>query len=193
MEESAWPSQLKWLHAALAVLVTFQLFSQLKMHAIWKHVGVAPYQHVLYWAHMLLGTMTFLVILLFWHQIFLSRDLRLHLFPYVGVHRGRIWDDLRHSLRGVLPEGGMRGGLPGLVHGLGILVVTAMGLSGILMFYLILSAHGVKPAATYYEFPKSIHSLVANLLWAYWGGHIAMALLHALKNPRILRIFVPGI
>ncbi|MDD3760951.1 MAG: hypothetical protein PHO57_09005 [Acidithiobacillus sp.] len=37
----------------------------------------------------------------------------------------------------------------------------------------------------------SIHSLVANLLWAYWGGHIAMALLHALKNPRILRIFVP--
>ena len=191
MEESSWPSQLKWLHIALAVLVTFQLLSQLKMHAIWKHLHVAAYQHVLYWAHMLLGAATFLVILLFWRQICLSRALRLHLYPYIGIHRDRIWADIRQALRGNLPEGGMRGGLPGFVHGLGILVVTAMGLTGILMFYLILSANGVKPAAAYYEFPKSIHSLVANLLWAYWGGHIAMALLHARKNPKILRVFVP--
>lgn len=190
MEAQHWPLPLKWLHFALAILVTFQLFSQLKMHAIWKHVGVAPYQHVLYWAHMLLGTATLLVILLFWREICLSRELRLHLFPYFGVHRERIWEDIHGTRRGILPAGGMRGGLPGFIHGLGILVVTAMGLSGILMFYLILSAHGVKPAATYYALPKSIHSLVANLLWGYWGGHLFMALLHTVKDRKILRIFV---
>jgi cytochrome b561 len=65
-----------------------------------------------------------------------------------------------------------------------------MGASGVVMFVMIYAAGGVKPGDPY-AIPHAIHSLIANLVWAYWWGHIAMALLHASRTPRILRIFIP--
>ncbi|MEY2340822.1 cytochrome b/b6 domain-containing protein [Acidithiobacillus sp. IBUN Pt1247-S3] len=193
MENSVheWPRHLRWLHTAFAVLITFQLLSELDMHAIWKSVGVTPLQHGLFVAHMAFGALAFGVITLFWWQIIKNPALRRHLFPYAGVHGARIFSDIEGVIRGELPAGGLRGGLPGMVHGGGILVVTAMAISGVIMLMLILSAGLVKPAAFWYQPPHYVHSLLSNLLWAYWVGHVFMALAHSLQNSRILRIFVP--
>ena len=184
-----WPKVIRALHLALAVLVSFQLFSELQMHALWKIVGFYP--HAMYWAHMISGILTLGVILVFWAEIYRHGELRRHLFPYRGIWWQRVLTDLEGLFqRTELPPAGMRGGLPGLVHGWGILIISIMALSGLFMFYLIISAGGVKPAPEYYALPKTIHSLVANLLWAYWSGHLFMAGVHALQDRQILRIFV---
>lgn len=187
---SPWPQSVKWLHIFLASFVTFQLMSELDMKAIWKHLGISPFRHFLFEAHMWVGMACAVVMLLFWIVIARSAPLRAHLFPYTGVYRQRIIKDLQNGLRGIFPPAGMRGGLPGLVHGLGLLAISGMALSGTVMFVLILSAGGLKPGANY-QLPHTLHSLLSNLVWAYWWGHIGMALLHALKSPRILRIFIP--
>ncbi len=185
-----WPRSIKWLHIFLALFITFQLMSELDMKAIWKQVGITAFRHFLFESHMWIGLASTVVIVLFWSVVATHAPLRAHLFPYTGVYRARILKDVQGALRGVFPPAGMRGGLPGLVHGLGLLAISAMGASGVVLFVMIFSAGGVKPG-TAYALPHAIHSLVANLVWAYWWGHIGMALLHALRTPRILRIFIP--
>ncbi|MBE7561729.1 MULTISPECIES: cytochrome b/b6 domain-containing protein [Acidithiobacillus] len=185
-----WPRSVKWLHIFLALFITFQLMSELDMKAIWKHVGISAFRHFLFVSHMWVGMASTLVIILFWLVVAGNAQLRAHLFPYHGVYLQRIGKDIQGATRGIFPPAGMRGGLPGLVHGLGLLAISTMGASGVVMFVMIYAAGGVKPGDAY-GIPHAIHSLIANLVWAYWWGHIAMALLHALRTPRILRIFIP--
>jgi cytochrome b561 len=68
--------------------------------------------------------------------------------------------------------------LASTIHGLGLLVVTAMAATGTVYF---LASGTLAHAAL------ALHRLISNLMWAYLIGHAAIALLHHLLGSDILR------
>jgi len=73
--------------------------------------------------------------------------------------------------------------LTGAVHGLGLLAVTAMGLTGGAIFW------GMAPdgsAGSFVEAVKEIHGFLAIFVWAYLIGHVGMAFFHHRLGHRTL-------
>jgi cytochrome b561 len=128
-------------------------------------------------AHQWVGLAAVVVVILhwLWSAISLEEGSLADLFPWSGPGRAAIKEDLAKVRNRELPEGGPRGGLPGLVHGLGFLAVTGMALTGLTLF--IIFPESGKPDSTV-ESVADIHSLIANFVWVYWFGHVAMALGH---------------
>jgi hypothetical protein len=96
-------------------------------------------------------------------------------FPWGAKGRAEIKADIAILKQGALPEGGARGGLPGFVHGLGLLAVTGMVLTGGMLF-LYWPEQGDIPE--WVDKIGEVHGYIGSLVWAYWGSHIALAVLH---------------
>ena len=184
------PRSTRWIHVGFALVVTFLLFSELDMKAIWKKFGELPFRHLLFHAHMWVGMFATIIVIAFWTQVFYNKSIRSHLFPYSGEYLENICRDIKGLADRRLPPSGMRGGLPGMIHGLGLLAVTGMALLGFIMFFLIPN-YGVAAPISFYQIPKKLHDFLSSFVWLYWWGHIGMAMLHAAKSPAILRIFRP--
>ena len=189
-EIQEWPRSTRWIHVGFALVVTFLLFSELDMKAIWKKVGELPFRHFLFHAHMWVGMFATIIVVAFWAQVFYNKSIRSHLFPYSGEYLDNVCTDIKGLANRRLPPSGMRGGVPGMIHGFGLLAVTGMALLGFIMFFLIPN-YGVAAPIGFYQLPKKVHDFLSSFVWLYWWGHIGMATLHASKSPAILRIFRP--
>ncbi|MHB8200894.1 MAG: cytochrome b/b6 domain-containing protein [Acidithiobacillus sp.] len=189
-EIQEWPRSTRWIHAGFALAVTLLLFSELDMKAIWKKVGELPFRHLLFHMHMWIGMFATVIVVAFWAQVFSNKNLRSHLFPYSGPYLDNVCTDIRGLANRKLPPSGMRGGVPGMVHGFGLAAVTGMALLGFIMFFLIPN-YGVAAPIGFYQLPKKMHDFLSSFVWLYWWGHIGMATLHASKSPAILRVFRP--
>lgn len=176
MAQDRWSVQTRWLHMGLAATVTLQLAISLIMEPP-DEKSASALARAAFEAHEAVGIAAVIVVLAHWLWILASRaDGGLaRLFPW----RGAAWAEVKSDAVGLmsrrLPEGGARGGLPGLVHGLGFLAVTGMAVTGALLF--VLFPETGKPGATA-EFFADIHSFISNFVWVYWGGHVALAFLH---------------
>ena len=82
---------------------------------------------------------------------------------------------LRSILALRLPPYDPQGPLASAVHGLGLLLMTAMAATGVL-FYIMNWLGMIGQPAT--ELVLEGHKLGANLVWAYLIGHASLALLH---------------
>lgn len=163
---AGWDKATGILHFALAFLVTCQLFIALNM----KHYHLFPW-------HKATGFCIGAVILLHWLYIYHTRNWQ-HFFPFSSHGLKNVWSDLMLLPQGKLPHGSQqRLGLPGLIHGFGLLTVTAMAVTGITMYLLF--KFGLPN-----HFIKLSHKFFAELLWIYWFGHGGMALLHMVLERR---------
>ena len=118
-----------------------------------------------------------------------DRDSRQRLFPWMFPDsRQQLWrelrDDLPAWLRGSqsLPESG--GLLAGAVHGAGIMLALALGLSGALLF-IGMGPGGVMPPDI--KVVREAHGLMADVMWLFVFGHAGMALLHEIKGHRLMQ------
>lgn len=171
------PNLTKWLHAFLALFITFELLSELDMKAIWKRKGELHFRHLLFHAHIWVGMCTALIVLLYWIHLYYNKNVFYHLFPYRGIYLENICVDITGLMRFCLPEPGLRGGLPGLIQGLGLVAVTGMALTGFIMFFLIPN-FGVSTPIHIYEIPKKIHDYISEFVWVYFWIHVGAVLLH---------------
>lgn len=178
----------KWLHAFFAILITFEVMSELDMKAIWKRKGELHFRHLLFHAHMWIGMATALVVALFWIQIYYKEHVRSHLFPYQGEYLKNICADISGLAKGCLPATGVRGGLPGLIQGLGLLAVTGMAATGFVMFFLIPNFGAAAPVH-FYQIPKKIHDYLSELVWIFWWLHAGVGVVHFVSSPKIPAIF----
>ena len=98
-----------------------------------------------------------------------------------GQALAALWSDsLRHlkallSLR--LPEFVEDAPLPSAVHGLGLLLMSVMALSGAVWFVTWLER---AQRGGLGSFAMQMHHLFANLVWVYLMGHAGLGLLHHL-------------
>lgn len=116
---------------------------------------------------------TRLVRLLPWFSVAAIRDVIVDLLGQVG-----------RLARGCAPDEGS-GALASAIHGLGLLAVTAMAVSGGIYFV----ADGLPIARTMLH----LHKLLANLVWVYLFAHAGLSGLHHLMGSDILsRMFWVG-
>ncbi len=92
----------------------------------------------------------------------------------------RHWDALR---QGRLPEYRPHSPLVTAIHGLGLLAVTGMALSGFVWWL----GEDVGALEALGEAAEEVHEVLANLVWAYLVGHAGMAYLHQMKGEPIVR------
>lgn len=178
-----WRLGTRWLHGGMALVVTFQLMISLVMEAPRPGKSATVMPLLAFHLHEWVGLFAVLIIGAHWVYTVTvqgGNDLT-HMFPWARAGRTHVLLEIRQLLRGQLPDGGPTGGLAGLVHGLGLVAVTGMALSGIVLFFTW-STHGALAYRAAWA-----HSLIANFAWAYWYGHVGLALLHEARGQRVLK------
>ncbi len=185
--KNLWPREVRWVHAGFAICIVWQLLSSLWMSPHWaKHADYGNLGKLLFSFHAWIGLLTTFFLLWQWGWIFTHSGIRKQMFPVTGP-----WQPIRRDLEGLLR--GRAGGIgphPGLgavIHGLGLLAVTWMALTGTAVFFFLPPA-GASPGPVLHVLIP-LHKLLGNVVWAYLIGHIGMAALHALLRDRIWDIF----
>ncbi len=186
-----WNTGTRLLHGGMALTVSFQLLISLIMESPKPGRVLTSTQALSFELHEWVGLSAVAVIIAHWvWSALLTRDdsgFR-HLFPWDAKGRAKLLAELRQIWRFQLPRGGPEGGLAGLVHGLGFLAVSAMAVTGAILFFTYPKNGATTP---FVGSVADLHSFIANLAWVYWYGHIGMALLHEILGHRVLaRIFL---
>ena len=184
----------RWLHAGIALAVVIQLGSSQLMEVPQPGRLLNGAGRTFFAVHRWSGLCVLTLLVLHWLW-----DLAGHvpygwghLYPWFSGPRLRkvlsAVKALRPWIRGQLPAGGEETApLAGAVHGLGLLVATAMALTGSLIFFGM-SADGY--LSPFLDLVKAIHGFIANFIWAYFVGHVSMAMLHQWRGePLIVRMF----
>jgi len=166
-----WPPLTGLLHFFLAFFTTLQILTSLFTD---YHLGIL--------IHGFGGIGLFLVTGCHWLWNFFHENGKMlsHLFPYRKEHFHNVKQDFQNLLKKRLPNTGYQRGLPGLVEGLGLLVVTAMALTGLPVFIGYLVQKGLLSSLVVKVF--DIHSFLATFVWIYWFGHVGMACIQAIMD-----------
>lgn len=180
----------RWLHAGIALGVVVQLFCSLFMDVPAPGRSLPQAGYRLFLIHRWSGITVVSLVILHWLWN-LSGHVAGgwgHLFPWFsGTRLRRLLSALKAMpdwLRGRL-SGESRETIPlaGAVHGLGLVVATGMALTGSTIFF------GMAPDGSmngFIEVVREIHGFIANFIWAYFVGHVGMAVLHQLRGESLI-------
>lgn len=193
LTSSFWDNKTILLHLGLALFVTFELFNSLIMGEPRPGRVLTGLDGVMFEVHEWAGMAALVIVMAHWAWSLWGMGgcgIR-HLFPYRALDWARIGQELRGLLAFRLPPGGPEGRLSGLVHGLGLLAVTAMVLTGAVLLSG-LPEDGGRPGF-FTNVAEEIHEIFATFVWIYWGGHVALAVLHQVmaKDETLRRMFSP--
>jgi cytochrome b561 len=169
-------------HAGLAIAVILQLGSSLFMQV---PRGERP-ANFAFEMHEAIGIAALAFALGFWAVIMLrivGTDAG-RLFPWAsGTRLAVLKADLVAHVRALrrlrLPTYDPEGALASSVHGLGLLLITYMALSGTM--YLIALQAGYEDS-TLLHLAMDVHGAFGNLVWVYLIGHAGLAVLHHLAG-----------
>ncbi len=180
-----------WVTRALHLLLLLAVPGQLASSEFMRRPFPGDPPGSLYVLHEYAGLASLAVVGAFWAWTLVRRgETRLgRLLPWLSASRLRdaaadIAAQARRMARGRMPDD-EDGAFASAVHGLGLLGVTAMAVTGSIFF--LMSGTPVAHAAL------ALHKLIANLVWAYLFAHAGLAVLHHLLGSDILsRMFWPG-
>ena len=168
------------LHLSLLLAVLHQLLGSLVMEGPTPGAPVDAFFSL----HEFGGLTSFGFVSLFWVWTLVRRNETSlgALIPWFSpVRLTSVWGDLKLHVRALLdlrlPDDD-RGALASAVHGLGLLTVSMMAVTG--TFSLVVSpelATGV----------IAVHKTVANFMWAYIIAHASLAVMHQLNGRAVLR------
>lgn len=169
------------VHAGLALAIVTQLATSLVMHG----PNETQAGDMLFQVHRYSGlTATVLAFGLWATILFRSRGTDIGaLIPWFSSQRlAALWRDAVEHAKAVLtlrlPAHDPDAALPSAVHGLGLLLISAMALSGALYFVQVgLGLHSAEPDGM---IAMTVHLALANLVWAYLIAHAGLAVLHHL-------------
>lgn len=179
--DSKWGLGTRIIHWGLATTISAQLLSGLLV--------ADPQTRMFFYFHEWDGVAASFFILMMWLWGYATQDLSI-LFPWDREGMRTVRDDIRNLFRGVLPKGGNTPGFASFGHGLGLLAITGMALTGIWILFIIPGGHGVSGGSTDFQEFMDIswfHKTIAYFVWAYLIGHIGFAVLHRLKGAPIFR------
>lgn len=178
-----WSHSIRRLHFTVALLVTVQII-----------IGLTMDRHTpkLVLTHFYMGLAISALVLWHWFWILTcERPLLHHLFPWSPRRLVQAAADARAAIGGKLPQSGPSGSnLAGLVHGLGLLALTAVAALGTTLFVLI------QLNMTHTELREVIEDLHATFAWfliVYWCGHVLLATVHEARGDHVIaRMFRMG-
>lgn len=184
-----WSRPLKTIHFLLAAAVTAQLFIGSFMRS--PHPNRPD--SFGFMSHEVLGATILVLIVVHWSWSLTHPQEGLHhLFPWTKAGMKNVLLELWTSVRYLrLPPGGPGDhGLAGFVHGLGLLAITAMVVTGGTFFFARLGG------ASWHVLnilENDVHDVFAVIAWTYWGGHLGATAIHSLlRQPIWQRVFSFG-
>lgn len=180
----------KILHWLIASTILIQLLSETFMKRPKPGRIRSEDQELFFEVHEWFGVIVLVLVLLRFLFI-MDREEWSKLFPWITAEGCRgIISELKEVpgwLIGKLRDAGEQDYIAKTVHGLGLLLALALGISGTVLFV------GMNPDGSMGDvvhFFKETHELLGELLWIYVIGHVVMALLHQVMGHRSLqRIF----
>lgn len=171
-------------HAGIALSIATQLGSSLIMDP--DKGG-----DLIFKLHQYSGLTAFSLVLGFWVLVMLrQRGTPLGLLvPWTsGSSLSALWTDIKAHFAALksrqLPPVVEQAPLASAVHGLGLLLMTAMAASGAL-YYLV--STGDPDAGGWVARAMFVHTTLANLVWAYLIAHASVGILHHIFNHQSLR------
>jgi len=185
------------LHALFASMMVFQLVSEELMKRPKLVDGVprirTDEQVFFFELHEWFGIILLVVVGLRLSLLLGNPEEVRKLFPFVSMNRMRgVVAELKEIpgwFVGKIRAPGDDDYISGLVHGLGLLLGLALGLTGTTMFVGMDPVNGTMDA--FVHTMKEVHELLGGLLFYYVIGHVAMALVHQLKGHRSLQRISP--
>lgn len=174
-----WDPITRLLHWTIMLSVTFQLFSSLFM--------ASSATQFLFPVHEYVGVFASAAVLWFWKHSFDTHDWAI-LFPWNRAGLATVWAEMKGLLRFRLPGAGRQVGLSGFVHGLGVLALTGGAVTGVFISLILPGGHHVNPSdAQAFTSLSLLHVFFGKLIWVYWFGHTAFAVLHQMAGNRVFR------
>lgn len=165
-------------HAALATAIVLQLASSQFMQGPRR---TTPGDW-LFTAHEYIGLFALLAAFGFWLAVVARRrgTSAALLFPWLsGARIGAVWADIKIHVRSLmkfrLPPYEDDAPFASAIHGLGLLLMTFMAVTGTIYF---VGEYLDAKSSTLVGLAKETHEIMANLVWAYLIGHAGLAVLH---------------
>ena len=168
----------RFLHALLAVLMSMQLAVSLVMEHPHARRAMEPVGLWFFRWHENMGIALFVLLAVSWLYRFTTwrREVQGDAIPWLHASgRAALASELKSFARlrwNALHE---HGALAGSVQGAGLLLGSALAVTGLGLYVLLGPADTVTQAV---ESLGDIHSALGNIMWAYLGGHACMALWH---------------
>ncbi|HUW98369.1 MAG TPA: cytochrome b/b6 domain-containing protein [Acidiferrobacter sp.] len=181
MSTSRWDLMTRLLHWGLALTISAQMFSGLLV--------ADPHTRAFFYFHEWDGLASSAFVFLTWLWAYSIQDLGV-LFPWNRPGLQAVSADIRALFHGTLPKGGNTIGFASFGHGLGLLAVTGMAITGVWIFLVIPGGHGAMAHSDhFYAFMQLswLHATISDFVWAYGIGHIVFALLHQIEGTPIFR------
>lgn len=171
-------------HASLAIAVVVQMGSSQFMTD--RNGGNTPF-----WVHQYAGLVAFALVLGFWGvAVMRKRGTPLgELLPWFSAPaRGAVWADIKSQITALknrqIPTVEEPAPLASAVHGLGLLLITAMTITG--SYYYFFNT-GVDREGGLVGLAMNAHRLLANLAWAYLIAHAGLAVVNHITGTMSLR------
>jgi cytochrome b561 len=183
---------IRWLHAVVAVTITFLLAISLVMdHPHAKKPMTADGGLYFRW-HEWIGLLALAALAFGWiYRITRwKRESQGRFFPWIAASgRQSLFGETRQFLMLRWTQIPQDGALAGTLHGLGLLLASAMVLTGGAIYIALWPDDKVTPAA---HSLMDLHSFLSTFMWIYLCGHALMALWHQyMGHGSLARIFKP--
>jgi cytochrome b561 len=165
-------------HALVAVAIVFQLAISLIMDHPHSKRPMTPDGGLYYDWHQWVGLGALGVLAYAWVYRLLTwkRESQGRIFPWVtAAGRTALAHETKQFLMLRWTAIPADGALAGTVHGLGVLIASAMALTGGAIYLALGAQRTVTPTA---HSIMDLHSFMSTFMWVYLCGHAAMALWH---------------
>jgi len=176
----------RWLHAGLALGISTQLIFSLVMAAPVPGEARSAFAAAAFEVHEVLGMTILGLLAAHWVWQFMGHTVYGlgHLFPWFSASRRDVMvAEVKRLAKSRLREWPEDGALAGGAHGLGLLIASAMAVSGGVLYFGVAESGAMPPPV---HIVKEIHRFIATFMWIYLGAHAGMAVLHQYLGHRTL-------
>lgn len=174
-----WDNTTKILHWLLAITMVFQLILGLLIHKSYFFFDL----------HQIGGIAAIAVLIIEWMWIFATGQFG-YFFAWDKKGMAASWKDITNIQNKVLPPGGPVKGLSNFWHGLGLIIFSLMGITGLLLLFNLPqhSIIGVKTQNFMLATRLSlIHVYISYAAWIYIIGHVIAAIIHQISGDKLLQ------
>jgi len=177
------------MHIFIILTVFTQLLTELFMQVPKPGESMDKLTGLIFSAHEIMGMVVLIIMIIYLMIVGDNEQHRNRLFPWLlpEGRTGLITEfkrDVPGWFKGTLAKPEDAHLIAGSVHGLGVILVFLLGLTGCII-YLGMKHDGSMPPAI--KSIRELHELLGTLLWIFIIGHLLMAAAHQFKGHRVLQ------
>jgi len=179
----------RFLHLYMMLAVLMQQFSSQWMKVPKPGETAQAIESVFLSVHEWNGFITLAIVVFYLMYITNDSDDWKRLFPWANASGCRgLWQEVRFDVPGWL-KGRLKGPaeshhIAGFVHGLGVLLMIALGSTGIMIFMRLKSSGEANEEL---RMLRNLHASLGTCMWIYIFAHAGMAIMHQIKGHDVFR------